>query len=193
VPDGTIFFDGTDINRIPLKAFRRNIGYVPQDAFLFSDTVRGNIAFGDSDASFEDISDVALTSNVLEDINGFPEQFDTFVGERGITLSGGQKQRLAISRALLIEPAILILDDSLSAVDTETEERILNRLSAELDGRTAILISHRISTLRMADRILVMEKGRFVESGTHEELLGLDGHYADLYRMQLLREQLELE
>jgi ATP-binding cassette subfamily B protein len=135
----------------------------------------------------------AKISNVLPDIQDFPNQFQTSVGERGITLSGGQKQRIAISRALLIDPIILILDDSLSAVDTQTEEQILRALSRELKDRTAILISHRISTLRMADRILVLEQGKFVEQGTHEQLLGIDGHYANLYRIQQIRESLEIE
>lgn len=193
VKDGTIFYDGVDINQIALQQLRRRIGYVPQDVFLFSDTIRGNIAFGKPESDISNVEEAARISNVLPDIEDFPDQFETFVGERGITLSGGQKQRVAISRALLIDPTILILDDSLSAVDTQTEEQILTRLSRQLKNRTSILISHRISTLRMADRILVMESGSFVEQGTHDQLLRLDGHYATLYRMQQLREELELE
>jgi len=193
VQEKTIFFDGIDINHLSLDTLRRNIGYVPQDVFLFSDTIRGNIAFGIPNARIEDIEEAAQISSVLPDIKAFPDQFATLVGERGITLSGGQKQRIAISRALLIDPSILILDDSLSAVDTQTEERILKRLSTELAHRTAILISHRISTLRMADRILVLDQGTIVERGTHDQLLRLGGHYARLCRMQQLREALELE
>ena len=191
--EGTIFFDGIDINHLSLRALRKSIGYVPQDVFLFSDTIQGNIAFGKPDTQIEKVEEAARISNVLPDIKEFPDQFQTSVGERGITLSGGQKQRIAISRALLVDPTILILDDSLSAVDTQTEEQILNELSTELARRTAILISHRISTLRMAHRILVLERGHFIEQGTHEQLLSMGGHYANLYRMQQLREELEIE
>jgi ATP-binding cassette subfamily B protein len=144
------------------------------------------------DSESSKVEEAARISNVLPDILGFPDQFQTFVGERGITLSGGQKQRIAISRALLIDPTILILDDSLSAVDTQTEEQILVELSNQLRERTAILISHRISTLKMADRIMVLDQGTFVEQGTHDQLLRLDGHYANLFRMQQLREELEI-
>ncbi len=192
VPDGTIFLDGRDINSIPLAELRRSIGFCPQDAFLFSDTVAGNVAFGRPDASSAEIEEAARISNVLGDIRDFPHGFETLVGERGITLSGGQKQRVTISRALLVNPAILVLDDSLSAVDTDTEEQILRNLSSELGRRTAILISHRISTIRQADRIVVLDEGRIVEEGTHEDLLRRDGLYADLYRKQLLTEELDL-
>ncbi|GAB4118404.1 MAG: ABC transporter ATP-binding protein [Acidobacteriota bacterium] len=192
VPDGKIFLDGRDINSIPLAELRRSIGFCPQDAFLFSDTVAGNIAFGRPDASPDEIEEAARISSVLGDIRDFPRGFETLVGERGITLSGGQKQRVTISRALLVDPAILVLDDSLSAVDTDTEEQILRNLSSELGRRTAILISHRISTIRQADRIVVLDDGRIVEEGTHEELLRRDGLYADLYRKQLLTEELDL-
>jgi len=191
VPDGTIFIDGEEINRIPLNTLRKSIGYVPQDAFLFSETIRQNIAFGDPNAPEEKIREAAEISNILPDIESFPGGFKTFVGERGVTLSGGQKQRLSISRALLIRPRILILDDSLSAVDTQTEEQILERLSHQLKHCTAILISHRISTIKMADEIIVLDKGRIVERGSHTELLQHNGYYADLYQRQLLKEELE--
>jgi ATP-binding cassette subfamily B protein len=193
VPPDTIFLDGIDINQVPLKTLRKNIGYVPQDTFLFSETIRKNIAFGETDACFERVEEASKVSNIWPDIQDFPEKFETFVGERGITLSGGQKQRVAISRALLIDPRILILDDSLSSVDTQTEEQILQRLSNELKGRTAILISHRISTVKSADQIIVLRDGKVVEQGTHDELLRAGGQYAALYEKQLLREELGVE
>ncbi len=193
VPPDTVFIDGIDINRIPLKTLRKNIGYVPQDTFLFSETIRNNIAFGEIAASFDRVEEASKVSNIWPDIQDFPDKFETFVGERGITLSGGQKQRMAISRALLIDPRILILDDALSSVDTQTEERILQRLSEELIGRTSILISHRISTVKSADQILVLRDGKIVEQGTHEELLQAGGQYAGLYEKQLLREELGVE
>ncbi len=193
IPRATIFIDGVDINDIPLKQLRQNIGYVPQDIFLFSETVAKNIAFGRPEASLESIKQTARISNIHSDIEDFPKKFETFVGERGITLSGGQKQRISISRALLVEPRILILDDALSSVDTQTEDRILHRLSESLSNQTAILISHRISTVRMADQILVLENGEIVERGTHRELLETQGYYADLYQKQLLKEELQVE
>lgn len=192
VPDGRIFIDGTDINRIPLAVLRRSIGFAPQDAFLFSDTIRRNIAFGRPLASEDEVMRAAATSNILPDVLELPDGFETFVGERGITLSGGQKQRVTISRAVLVDPKILILDDSLSAVDTETEEKILQELASHLENRTAILISHRVSTVKMADRIIVLDGGRVVEEGRHDELLAKDGYYADLHRRQLLQEELDV-
>lgn len=193
VPKGSIFIDGVDINEIPLKTLRKSVGYVPQETFLFSETIQQNIAFGRPEASFKAIQENSKISNIWPDIQDFPGRFETFVGERGITLSGGQKQRIAISRALLVEPEILILDDALSSVDTDTEEKILNRLSGELSKRTVILISHRISTVKMADQILVLENGAIIEQGTHEDLLRAEGHYATLYQRQLLKEELGVE
>jgi ATP-binding cassette subfamily B protein len=193
VPKGTIFFGGRDLNEIPPSHLRSQIGYVPQDTFLFSETRRDNISLGRFDSSFEDVKDAARKSNILEDIEGFPNTFQTQVGERGITLSGGQKQRIAISRALLTDPRLLILDDALSAVDTYTEEQILQGLSGETRGKTVILISHRISTIKNADQVLVMDQGKIVERGTHESLLESGGQYAQLYRRQLIREELGIE
>lgn len=193
VPRASIFIDGIDINDIPLQSLRKSIGYVPQETFLFSEKIGENIAFGKPDADFRSIEEVSKISNVWPDIQDFPRKFETFVGERGVTLSGGQKQRIAISRALLINPRILILDDALSSVDTHTEEKILKRLSREISDRTVILISHRISTIKMADQILVMENGEIVERGTHEDLLNAEGHYANLYEKQLLKQELEVE
>jgi len=192
-PKATIFIDGIDINSIPLKQLRKNIGYVPQDTFLFSETVGKNISFGRPEASLNSIIQTAKISNIHLDVEDFPEKFETFVGERGITLSGGQKQRISISRALLVEPKILILDDALSSVDTETEERILHRLSKSLVHQTAILISHRISTVKMADQILVLDNGEIMERGTHQELLQIQGYYADLHHKQLLKEELQVK
>ncbi len=193
VPRGTVFVDDVDINDIPLETLRKNIGYVPQETFLFSDTVEENIAFGRPDISFRSIEESSKISNIWPDIQDFPKKFETFVGERGITLSGGQKQRIAISRALLIDPQILILDDALSNVDTHTEERILEKLTGELSNRTVILISHRISTVKMADQIIVLGQGSIVERGTHLELLEAGGPYADLHEKQLLKEELGVE
>ncbi len=190
-PPGTIFVDGRDVREWPLVELRRMIGYVPQETFLFSDTIWENIAFGRPGPMPEkEIEQAARVSHVLEDIRTFPQQFKTFVGERGITLSGGQKQRVAISRAVAVAPKILILDDALANVDTYTEERILEELSKVMKERTTILVSHRISTVKNAHQIIVMKDGAIVERGTHGELMVLQGAYADLYRKQLLEEEL---
>ena len=188
---GSVRLDGVDLRLLDPAALRRQIGFVPQETFLFSATIGENIAFGAPEASAEDIRKAAEIAGLAPDIEGFPEGYNTMVGERGLTLSGGQKQRTAIARAILRNARILILDDALSSVDTMTEERILNALSGVMAGRTTILISHRVSTVRNADRIFVLEHGSVVEEGSHEELLRTGGYYADLYQKQLLEEELE--
>ncbi|HYM11230.1 MAG TPA: ABC transporter ATP-binding protein [Bryobacterales bacterium] len=188
---GEVRLDGVDIRRIPLAQLRRAIGMVPQETFLFSDTVAENIAFGTETAAEPEIREAARIAGIAPDIEQFPKKYETPVGERGITLSGGQKQRTAIARALVREPRILILDDALSSVDTMTEERILNALGGVMRGRTTLLISHRVSTVRNADRIVVLAGGRLVEQGAHDELLARGGYYAGLHQKQLLEEELE--
>jgi ATP-binding cassette, subfamily B, multidrug efflux pump len=187
---GMVLIDGQPIREYTLASLRRNIGFVPQETFLFSDRIRENIALGVDSAADREIHDAAEASNIAADIEGFPEGYETMVGERGITLSGGQKQRTAIARALIRNPKILILDDALSSVDTQTEDKILNQLRDVMRGRTTIFISHRVSTVRNADRIAVLHGGRIVELGTHDELLALSGYYSDLYNKQLLEEEL---
>ena len=187
---GTVLVDGRPIREYSLASLRRMIGFVPQETFLFSDRIRENIALGVDSATDEEIRRSADAANIAADIEGFPEGYETMVGERGITLSGGQKQRTAIARALIRNPRILILDDALSSVDTQTEDRILNHLRDVMRGRTTIFISHRVSTVRNADRIAVLHGGRIVEFGTHDELLALNGYYSDLYNKQLLEEEL---
>ncbi|HKN84856.1 MAG TPA: ABC transporter ATP-binding protein [Pyrinomonadaceae bacterium] len=189
-PDNTLLIDDIPIKQYPLAQLRASIGYVPQETFLFSDSVKGNIAFGVEKAEMAEVEWAAEIAGLSEDIAGFPDRFETLVGERGITLSGGQKQRTAIARAVMREPKILILDDALSSVDTYTEEKILGQLRGVMRGRTSVIVSHRISTVRDADMICVLDDGQIVEQGTHDELLALGGEYADLYERQLLEEEL---
>lgn len=188
---GHVLLDGIDLRKLDPLELRRHIGYVPQETFLFSSTLAGNIAFGVPGATRQQIQEAARLAGLEPDLESLPKGLDTVIGERGITLSGGQKQRTAIARAILRNPAILILDDALSAVDTLTEERILTALSSVMRGRTTILISHRVSTVRNAERIIVIEHGVVAEQGSHDELVRRGGYYADLYNKQLLEEELE--
>lgn len=188
---GMVLIDGHPIREISLSQLRENIGYVPQETFLFSETLAENIAFGmKNGAATEAVDRAAVVAGLADDVREFPDGYATVLGERGITLSGGQKQRTAIARAVIRQPRILILDDSLSAVDTYTEEKILRELRGIMRGRTSLIVSHRISTVKDADLICVLDHGRIVERGTHDELISLDGAYADLYRRQLLEEEL---
>lgn len=189
-PEDAVFVDGVDVRQLPLELLRQSIGMVPQETFLFSTTLRDNIAFGRPEATEEEVAWAAEMAGLSVDLDSFPKGLETLVGERGITLSGGQKQRVALARALLRKPRILLLDDCLSAVDTQTEEKILDNLRRVFQGRTVLLVSHRISTVKDADLILVLEGNHIVERGSHEELVALGGRYADLRARQLLEEEL---
>ncbi|NLC69235.1 MAG: ATP-binding cassette domain-containing protein, partial [Clostridiaceae bacterium] len=189
VDDGHIFIGGKDVNHIPLDVLRENIGYAPQDNFLFSTTIRNNIEFFRPVYGDKELENAARMAVVYEDIMSFPEGFETVVGERGVTLSGGQKQRVSIARALVKNPDIIILDDSLSAVDTKTEEEILKNLEKVMKNKTGIIISHRVSSVRYADNIIFLDEGRIVETGTHEELTSRKGAYYTLYMSQMEQEQ----
>jgi ATP-binding cassette subfamily B protein len=189
--EGTVSIGGVDLRTIPLAELRSSIGYVPQEVFLFSDTIENNIAFGLPEADEGRVERAARLSHLHDDILGFPKGYKTPLGERGVNLSGGQRQRAAISRALILDPEILILDDSLSSVDSDTESEILNHLTELRAGRTVVIVSHRISSVINADEILVMDDGRIVERGTHDELIAAGGTYAEMYRRQLITAELE--
>ncbi|MBQ3384537.1 MAG: ABC transporter ATP-binding protein [Erysipelotrichaceae bacterium] len=193
VTDGEIRLDGHAIKQIPLKVLRENIAYVPQDNFMFSETLRQNISFGKQEATMDEIIEMCKMADVHDNIEDFPLKYETVVGERGVTLSGGQKQRASIARALLKESPILIMDDSLSAVDTDTEEHILSNLKKLRDGKTTIMIAHRVSTVQNADHILVLDDGKAIEYGTYDELIELDGDFARMVRKQQLEKQLAME
>jgi ATP-binding cassette subfamily B protein len=190
VPPGTLFIDGYDVCDIPLKTLRENTGFVTQEPFIFSDTIRNNVLFGRSGFPEKDLESALYAAGVLEEFMAFENGLDTMLGERGITLSGGQRQRLTIARALILSPPILILDDALSMVDTRTEERILNRVMEMRRNKTCLIVSHRVSTIKRADRIMVLERGELLEQGKHDELMVLGGGYARLYRKQALAREL---
>ncbi|MBL7884776.1 MAG: ABC transporter ATP-binding protein, partial [Bacteroidia bacterium] len=186
---GEIKIDNTNINHLNIEDLRSSIGYVPQEVFLFSDTIANNIAFGVENSSSDEIMQAAQDAVIYSSIEGFPNKFETMVGERGITLSGGQKQRISIARAIIKKPQILIFDDCLSAVDTETEEKILRNLKRVMLDKTSIIISHRVSSVKHADHIIVLENGEIIEQGKHQELLNKQGNYYNLYKMQLLENE----
>jgi len=189
-----VLLDGHDVRQLPLGALRGAVAFVPQEPFLFSDTLRENIALGALPSAVPDegrVLEAAEVSQLAVDAADFPLGYNTIVGERGVTLSGGQRQRATLARAVMRDPRILILDDALSSVDTQTEQAVLARLKGVMAARTSLLIAHRISTIRAADSIVVLDAGRVVDQGTHEELIGRGGRYADLYERELLREALE--
>ena len=185
INSGQITIDGIEIDKLNLKSLRNSIGYVPQDAFLFSDSIKNNIMFGKEDATEEEVINAAKNADVHKNIKGFTNGYDTVLGERGITLSGGQKQRVSIARAIIKEPKILLFDDCLSAVDTETEEKILKNLSKLIVGKTTIIVSHRVSSAKNADKIIVLDDGKIIQTGSHESLIDVDGYYKKLYLNQL--------
>jgi ATP-binding cassette subfamily B protein len=189
VDSGEILLNGQNLKNLQLGPYRNQVGFVPQEVFLFSDTIKNNIAFGLDQVTDEEVENAAKSAAVYHNIIDFDLKFETMLGERGITLSGGQKQRVSIARALIKEPKILIFDDCLSAVDTKTEEEILRNLGRMMKGKTSILIAHRISTIKNADKIIVMDAGRIIEQGTHESLLDLNGAYREMYQHQLLEEE----
>ena len=191
-PRGTIFIDGIDIREVPLKILRDHLGYIPQETFLFSDTIKENINFGLDNSNDQKTQEAALCAQIHGSIEEFPNKYDTILGERGINLSGGQKQRVSIARAIIKQPKILLLDDALSAVDTITEEKILEKLRDVMKDKTCVWISHRISALRDADKIVVLDQGKIIEEGTHDDLLENRGLYWDLYEKQKLEEALDL-
>jgi ATP-binding cassette, subfamily B, multidrug efflux pump len=188
INQGEIKIDEVPIRKVNLHDLRNATGYVPQEVFLFSDSIKNNIAFGvkNYEANEENIINAAKEAGIYENIMNFPQQFDTLIGERGVTLSGGQKQRISIARAIIKKPRLLIFDDCLSAVDTETEDRILDNLENEMKGRTSLFISHRVSGVKSADKIIFLKDGEIIEQGTHNELLALNAEYAALYRLQTL-------
>ncbi|MFN2443432.1 MAG: ABC transporter ATP-binding protein, partial [Thermoanaerobaculia bacterium] len=190
-PEGTIYVDGCPLESIPAPVLRSALALVPQETFLFSDSIAENIRFGRSDATADEVAEAARLAGLESDLTGFPNGIETVIGERGITLSGGQKQRTAIARAIVRNPAVLLLDDALSAVDTQTEERVLRALKTLRKERTVFIVAHRVSSVKDADHIIVLEDGRIVERGAHEDLVAAGGLYADLYRRQALEEELE--
>ena len=192
-PNGHLFMDGREIHAIPIKSLRESIGYVPQDTFLFSTTIKENIVFGNPKASEEEVANAARIAQIDEEIRTFPMGIETLIGEKGITLSGGQKQRIAIARAILLNPQIMILDDALSSVDTQTEERIWNGLGEILDGKTCIVVSHRLSSIKEADKIILLDDGEITEMGDHQSLLSMGGIYAQIYQRQQIEEELDRE
>lgn len=189
---GSIFIDETDIQDVPLNVLRRSIGYVPQEPFLFSDTIANNIAFGVEEGSYtlEDVVRYAEIVDLYDEVMAFEDQFDTLVGERGVTLSGGQKQRVAIARALMIKPEILVLDDAFSSVDAATEKVVIRNIRREMEGKTLIMVSHRVSTVEFCDTIIVLDDGKIIEKGTHSQLIEAGGYYSMMYRLQQLEEKI---